>query len=74
MVPKVRERLAVNKQRSHRFHRERFHLSELNKVKGKERCCVEVSNRFVALENLGVEVKINSAWETIVENVKILDK
>jgi hypothetical protein len=33
VVAKVREQLAVNKQRSHRFHMERFNLKKLNKVK-----------------------------------------
>jgi hypothetical protein len=32
VVAKVRERLAVNKQRSHRFHMERFNLKKLNEV------------------------------------------
>jgi hypothetical protein len=32
---------------------------------------VEVSNRFGALEDLDAEVEINSAWETIRENIKI---
>jgi hypothetical protein len=36
MVAKVRERLAVNKQRSHRFHTERFNLQKLNEIEGKE--------------------------------------
>jgi hypothetical protein len=36
VVAKVRERLAVNKQRSHRFHMERFNLKKLNKLGGKE--------------------------------------
>jgi hypothetical protein len=35
VVAKVRERLAVNKQRSHRFHMERFNLKKINKVEGK---------------------------------------
>jgi hypothetical protein len=36
IVVKVRERLAENKQRSHRFHTERFNLKKLNKIEGKE--------------------------------------
>jgi endonuclease/exonuclease/phosphatase family metal-dependent hydrolase len=36
VVAKVRERLAVNKQRSQRFHMERFNLKKLNEVEGKE--------------------------------------
>jgi hypothetical protein len=46
VVAKVRERLAVNKQRSHRFHVERFSLKKLNEAEGKEQFCVEVSNKF----------------------------
>jgi hypothetical protein len=42
-VAKVRERLAENKQRSQRFHMERFNLKELNEVEGKEQFRVEVS-------------------------------
>jgi hypothetical protein len=70
-MTKVRERLAFNKQSSHRFHMERFNLKKLNEVEGKEQYCVEVSNRFAALEDLDTEVEINSAWETIRENIKI---
>jgi hypothetical protein len=51
VVAKVRRRLAVNKQRSHRFHVERFNLKKLNEVEGKEQYHVEVSNRFGTMEN-----------------------
>jgi hypothetical protein len=61
-VAKVRERLAVNKQRSHRFHMERFNLKKLKEVERKEQFCVEVSNRFAALEDLDAEVEVNNAW------------
>jgi hypothetical protein len=74
VVAKVRERLAVNKQRSQRFHMERFNLKKLNEVEDKEQYHVEVSNKFAALEDLDTEVEINSAWETIRENVKISAK
>jgi hypothetical protein len=67
VVAKVRERLAVNKQRSQRFNMERFNLKKLNDVEGKEQFHVEVSNRFAALEDLDTEVETNSAWETIRE-------
>jgi hypothetical protein len=40
-----RER-AVNTQRSQRFRMERLNLKKLNEVEGKEKYCVEVSNRF----------------------------
>jgi hypothetical protein len=74
VVVKVREGLAVNKQRSHRFHMERFNLKKVNEVEGKEQYRVEVSNRFAALEDLDAEVEINSSWETIRENIKNFSK
>jgi hypothetical protein len=48
--------------------------SKLNDVGGKEQFGLEVSNRFAALEDLDTEVEINSAWETIRENIKISAK
>jgi hypothetical protein len=60
-VTKLRERLAVNKQRSHRLHVERFNLKKLNEAEGKEKYHVEVSNTFAALKDLDAEVDINSA-------------
>jgi hypothetical protein len=35
VVANVRERLAVNKQRPHRFHMERFKLKKFNEEEGK---------------------------------------
>jgi hypothetical protein len=66
-MEKFRQRLAVNKQRLHRFHMKRLNLKKLNEVKGKEQYCIEVSNMFAALGDLDAEVDItsNSAWETI---------
>jgi hypothetical protein len=40
-------------------------------VEGKEQYCFEVSNGITALENLCVCVDINSAWETVRENIKV---
>jgi hypothetical protein len=71
---KVRERLAVNKQRSQKFDMERFNLKKLNDVEGKEQFRVEVSNRFAALEEVDIEVYINIAWKMSRENIKILAK
>jgi hypothetical protein len=42
VVAKVRERLAVNKQRSQRFDMERLNLKKLNDVEGKEQFRVKV--------------------------------
>jgi hypothetical protein len=74
VVAKLRERLAVNKQRSQRFDMERFNLNKLNDVEGKEQFRLEVSNRFATLEDLDTKVEINSAGETIRENMKISAK
>jgi hypothetical protein len=74
VVAKVREHLAMNKQRLQRFHMERFNLKKLNEVEGKGQYYVEVSNKFAALEDLDTEVEINSTWETIQENIKISAK
>jgi hypothetical protein len=73
-VEKVKERLTVNKQRSHRFDMERINLKKLNDVEGNEQFRVEVSNRFAALEDLDTEVEISNPWEIIRENIKISAK
>jgi hypothetical protein len=41
---KNRERLALNKQISHRFLTEMFNPKKLIEVKGKEKYCVEIPN------------------------------
>jgi hypothetical protein len=74
VVANVRERVAVNKQISQSILIDRFNLKKVNEVEGKEQYRVEVSNRFAALEDLDAEVDINSAWETIRENIKISAK
>jgi hypothetical protein len=74
VVVKVRERLAVNKQRSNRVHTVKFNLMKLNEVEDKEQYCVEASNRFAALEDLKAEVDINSAWDKIGEYLNISAK
>jgi hypothetical protein len=50
LAAKVGERPAVSKQRTHRFHMEKFDLKKLYEVQGKEQYCIEIS--FTALENL----------------------
>jgi hypothetical protein len=52
VVAKVRERLAVSKRSTHKFHMERFDLKKLDEAEGKEQQYkVEISNRFPALGN-----------------------
>jgi hypothetical protein len=53
--------LVVEKGKTHRFHMERFNRNKLNKTEGKEQYRVEISNRFAALADLGVEVYMNRA-------------
>jgi hypothetical protein len=70
VVAKIRERLAVSKETTHRARMVRFNLKKLNEIEGKEQYCVKISNTFAALENLDIEVGINRPWETIRENIK----
>jgi hypothetical protein len=65
LTTKVGERLKVNKQRTQRFHMERFNLKKSNEVEGTEQYRFEISNKCAALEDLDREADINSAWETI---------
>jgi hypothetical protein len=74
VVAKIRERLAVNKPGLHKFHVESFSLKKLNEVEGKVKYRFEVSNRFAVLEDLDVEVEINTIWEMIRVNIKISAK
>jgi hypothetical protein len=69
-VAKFRERIAVNKQGSHKFHMKRFSLKKLNSVEGKDNYHFEI-DRFAALEDLEAEVEINTVWETIGEKSKL---
>jgi hypothetical protein len=74
-VTELRERLGVSKQRTHRFHMERFSLKNLNEAEGKEQHRVEIANRFTALKYLDAEVDINCACETTIrENINISAK
>jgi hypothetical protein len=50
---------------------ESFDLIMLNEVEGKVQFRVEVSHRLAALKDLDAGVEIDSAWETIRENIKI---
>jgi hypothetical protein len=70
VVKKLRGRLTVNKQKSHRFHIYGLNLKKLKDVEVKEKYRVRVSNRFAA----NTEVEINSAWEEIKENINFQSK
>ena len=66
----MRERLDVSKQAAHKFDGERFNLRKLNELEVKEKYQIEITNRFVALENLNVDEDVNRAWENIKESTK----
>jgi len=70
VIAKVRERLAVGKQATQRFDRQRFNLRKLNKPEVREQCQIEITNRFAALENLNNDEDINRTWENIKENIQ----
>jgi hypothetical protein len=69
-VGKLRERLSVSKRARQNSDLERFDLRKLDDVEIKEKYQVEISNIFVALESLDESFDINSAWESIRENIK----
>jgi hypothetical protein len=60
VVAKVRERLAVNKQRSQSIHMERFKLKKLNDVEGET---IRENIQISAKESLGYfELKKHKPW------------
>ena len=69
-LQKVRERLAVSKQATQKFHVERFNLRKLNKLEVSKQYQTEISNRFAALENINDSEGMNRAWENIKRNIK----
>jgi len=69
-VAKVRERLAVRKQRVQKSDGERFNLRKLNDLEVRKQYQIEITNRFAALENISEDEDINRAWESIKENIK----
>jgi hypothetical protein len=46
-------------------------VKKLDDKEGKENYQVEMWNRYAALENLYESVDINSAWESISDNIKM---
>ena len=52
VVAKVRERLAVRKQRAQKSDGVRFNLRKLNDLEVRKQYQIEITNRFAALENV----------------------
>jgi hypothetical protein len=59
----------VSKQRSRRFHMERFNLKKLNGVEGNEECCVEVSNRFAVDGLIHCMSRLHMGINTLLEHL-----
>jgi hypothetical protein len=74
VVENVRVRLAVKKEVTQMFDRERFKLRKLNELEIRKEYEIEITNRFAALWNLSDVEDINRAWEKIKENIKTSDK
>jgi len=55
VVTVVRKRLAVSKPGAQRFDSEKFKLRKLNELEVKKQYQIEITSRFAALENLGVD-------------------
>jgi hypothetical protein len=69
-VEKLRERISVSKWAKQKFDLERYDLKKPNDVEVKEKCQVEISNRFAVLESLDESFDIHNAWGSIRENIK----
>jgi Fe-S-cluster formation regulator IscX/YfhJ len=67
IMAKLRERISVTKQAKQKCDLERFDLRKLNDIKIKEKYQVEISNRFVALENL--DDSLNTVIEKVLEKI-----
>ena len=69
-IAKVRDILAVGKQATQRFDRQRFNLRKLNEPEVREHYQIEITKRFAAFENANDEVDVNRTWEHFKENIQ----
>ena len=60
----------MGKQAAQRCDRQRFNLRELNEPEVREQYQIEITNRFVALENSDDDKDVNRTWENIKENIQ----
>jgi len=65
VISKVRESLALGKQCTQRFDRQRFNLRRLNEPEVREQYQIVFKNRFAALVILSDDEDIDRAWETL---------
>jgi len=59
VIAKARERLAVGKQATQSFDRQRFNLRKLNELEVRKQYQIEITNSFAALENLNDDEDVN---------------
>ena len=62
VVAKIRERLAVSKQKAQKLDGEKFNLRKLKDLEVKKQYQIEITNRFSAFENMSNDGDINRAW------------
>ena len=60
----------MGKQAAQSFDRQRFNLRKLNEPEVREQYQIEITYRFVALENLNDDEDVNRTWENIKENIQ----
>ena len=68
-VGKAGRRSTNGKQAAQKFDGERFNFTKLNELEVRKHQ-IEITNRFVALENLSDREDINRAWENIKDYIK----
>ena len=71
MVANIRKIWTVCKKATQKFYGEIFNLRKTNELEVWKQYQIEVTNRFIALENLFDDEYINRYWYNIKENVKI---
>ena len=70
VLAKVRERFAGRKQVAQMSDGVTFNLRKLNDLEVRKQYQIEITNRFVDLENVSEDEYINRGWENIKENIK----
>ena len=70
MVANIRKIWTLFKQEAQKFYGEIFNLRKANELEVWRQYQIEVTKRFVALENLFVDEYINWYWYNIKENIK----
>jgi hypothetical protein len=70
VIAKIRELLVVSKQAAQSYDRQIFNMRKPNDLEVRKQYQIEITNRFVALENLNDDEDVNTTWENIKENIQ----